>query len=105
MKQKVLLFDGLSIAHRAFYGIPLLTNKQGVHTNAVYGFLNIMLSIIEKEKPDLLGVAFDVSAPTFRHNLSKEYKGNRKGMPEELRPQIPLLKQVLSSLNICFIEN
>lgn len=104
MKQKVLLFDGLSIAHRAFYGIPLLTNKQGVHTNAVYGFLNIMLSIIEKEKPDLLGVAFDVSAPTFRHNLSKEYKGNRKGMPEELRPQIPLLKQVLSSLNICFIE-
>lgn len=104
MKQKILLFDGLSIAHRAFYGIPLLTNKQGIHTNAIYGFLNIMLSIIEKEKPDLLGVAFDVSAPTFRHNMSKEYKGNRKGMPEELRPQIPLLKQVLSSLNICCIE-
>ena len=104
MKQKLLLFDGLSIAHRAFYGVPLLTNKQGVHTNAVYGFLNIMLSIIEKEKPDLLGVAFDVSTPTFRHSLSKEYKGNRKGMPEELRPQIPLLKQVLSCLNIYCIE-
>ncbi len=104
MKGKILLFDGLSIAHRAFYGVPPLTNKQGVPTNAVYGFLNIMLSIIEKEKPSLLGVAFDVSAPTFRHSLSKEYKGNRKGMPEELRPQIPLLKKVLSSLNICFIE-
>ncbi len=104
MKQKLLLFDGHSIANRAFYGVPLLTNKGGIYTNAVYGFINIMLSIIEKEKPDLLGVTFDVSAPTFRHEFSKDYKGNRKGMPEELRPQIPLLKKVLKLLDIHVIE-
>ncbi len=104
MKQKLLLFDGHSIANRAFYGVPLLTNKQGIYTNAVYGFLNIMLSIIEKEKPHLLGVTFDLSVPTFRHELSKDYKGNRKGMPDELRPQIPLLKKVLKILDIYVIE-
>ena len=104
MKQKLLLIDGHSIAHRAFYGVPLLTNGQGQYTNAVYGFLNIMLSIIEKEKPDLLGVTFDLSAPTFRHQFSPEYKGNRKGMPEELRPQIPLLKKVLGAMRIHVIE-
>jgi len=104
MKQKLLLFDGHSIANRAFYGVPLLTNKQGIYTNAIYGFLNIMISIIEKEKPDLLGVAFDVSAPTFRHKFSKDYKGNRKGMPDELRAQMPLLKKVLKMLDIYLIE-
>lgn len=104
MAKKILLFDGLSIANRAFYGVPLLTNKSGIYTNAVYGFLNIMLSIMEKEKPDLVGVAFDVSAPTFRHIQCETYKGTRKGMPEELRPQIPLLKQVLKSLDIHMLE-
>jgi DNA polymerase-1 len=104
VKQKLLLFDGHSIANRAFYGVPLLTNKQGIYTNAIFGFLNIMISIIEKEKPDLLGVTFDVSAPTFRHEFSKDYKGNRKGMPEELRTQIPLLKKVLKMLDIHVIE-
>ncbi|PHV71450.1 DNA polymerase I [Sporanaerobium hydrogeniformans] len=104
MKSKLLLFDGHSMANRAFYGIPLLTNKEGVYTNAVYGFLNILLSIIEKEKPDYLGVAFDVSAPTFRHEFSAEYKGNRKGMPQELRPQIPLIKQVLEAMSIHMLE-
>ena len=104
MNKKILLFDGLSIANRAFYGIPLLTNKEGRYTNAVYGFLNIMLSIIEKEKPDLVGVAFDVSAPTFRHIQCEDYKGTRKGMPQELREQIPLLKTVLRAMNIHMME-
>ena len=100
MKQKLLLFDGHSIANRAFYGVPLLTNKDGRYTNAIFGFLNIMLSIIDKEKPDLLGVTFDLSKPTFRHEFSADYKGNRKGMPEELRSQIPLLKEVLAAMHI-----
>ena len=100
MKKKLLLFDGHSIANRAFYGVPLLTNKDGNYTNAIFGFLNIMLSIIEKEKPDLLGIAFDLSKPTFRHEFSSEYKGNRKGMPEELRSQMPVLKQVLGAMHI-----
>ena len=100
MKKKLLLFDGHSIANRAFYGVPLLTNKEGIYTNAVFGFLNMMLSIIEKEKPDYLGVTFDLSAPTFRHEFSSDYKGNRKGMPEELRAQIPLIKKVLGAMHI-----
>ncbi|MGL4344700.1 MAG: DNA polymerase I [Cellulosilyticaceae bacterium] len=104
MTKKILLLDGLSIANRAFYGIPLLSNKAGNYTNAIYGFLNIMLSMIEKEKPDLIGVAFDVSAPTFRHIEFKEYKGTRKGMPDELRSQIPVLKEVLGLMTIHQIE-
>ncbi len=104
MNKKLLLFDGHSIANRAFYGVPLLTNKNGQYTNAIFGFLNIMLSIIEKEKPDYLGIAFDLSAPTFRHQFSEEYKGNRKGMPEELRVQMPLLKQVLGAMHIQMIS-
>ena len=100
MNKKLLLFDGHSMANRAFYGVPLLTNKDGQYTNAIFGFLNIMLSIVEKEKPDYIGVAFDLSAPTFRHQFSDEYKGNRKGMPEELRVQIPLLKEVLGAMHI-----
>lgn len=104
MKKKLLLFDGHSIANRAFYGVPLLTNKEGQYTNAVFGFLNMMLSIIEKEKPDYLGVTFDLSVPTFRHEFSSEYKGNRKGMPEELRLQIPLLKKVLTAMHIHIVS-
>lgn len=104
MRQKLLLFDGHSIANRAFYGVPLLTNKEGIYTNAVYGFINMMLSLIEKEKPDFLGVTFDVSVPTFRHEFSADYKGNRKGMPAELRSQIPLLKKVLTAMHIQIIE-
>lgn len=104
MKKKVLLIDGLSIANRAYYGIPLLTNQEGLYTNAIYGFLNIMLSMIEKEKPDLVGVAFDVNAPTFRHIKVQDYKGTRKGMPSELKVQIPVLKQVLDTLGIKRIE-
>ena len=104
MKQKLLLFDGNSIANRAFYGVPLLTNKDGIYTNAIYGFLNMMMSLIEKEKPDLVGITFDLSTPTFRHKFSADYKGNRKGMPEELRSQMPRLKEVLRAMHFHIIE-
>lgn len=104
MSQKLVLIDGHSILNRAFYGVPDLTNSQGLHTNAVYGFLNIMFKIIEEEKPDFLTVAFDVHAPTFRHEIYKEYKGTRKPMPEELREQVPVMKQMLQTMGICIME-
>lgn len=104
MSQKLVLIDGHSILNRAFYGVPDLTNSKGLHTNAVYGFLNIMFKIIEEEKPDFLTVAFDVHAPTFRHEIYKEYKGTRKPMPEELREQVPVMKQMLQAMGICIME-
>ncbi|MGI6118757.1 MAG: DNA polymerase I [Bilifractor sp.] len=104
MKEKLLLIDGHSMLNRAFYGIPLLTNADGVHTNAVYGFLNIMLKVCDEEKPQYLTVAFDVHAPTFRHKKFAEYKGTRKPMPDELREQVPLMKEVLKSMEIPIVE-
>jgi DNA polymerase-1 len=104
MSQKLVLIDGHSILNRAFYGVPELTNSQGLHTNAVYGFLNIMFKIIEEEKPDYLTVAFDVHAPTFRHEIYAAYKGTRKPMPEELREQVPVMKQMLTAMGICIME-
>lgn len=104
MNKKLVLIDGLSILNRAYYGIPELTNSEGLHTNGIYGFLNILFKILEEEKPEYLCVAFDVSAPTFRHELYTEYKGTRKGMPDELREQIPVMKEVLKSMGICMIE-
>lgn len=104
MSMKVVLIDGHSILNRAFYGVPDLTNSQGIHTNAVYGFLNIMFKILEEETPDFLTVAFDVHAPTFRHEIYKEYKGTRKSMPDELREQVPLMKKMLQAMNICIME-
>lgn len=104
MPKKIVLIDGHSILHRAFYGIPDLTNAEGLHTNAVYGFLNIMFKILEEEKPEYLTVAFDVHHPTFRHELFSEYKGTRKPMPEELREQIPVLKDVLAAMQIKLYE-
>lgn len=98
--KKLVLFDGHSIINRAFYGMPDLTNSKGVHTGAVYGFLNIMFRILDEEKPDYLIVAFDEAAPTFRHKMYSEYKGTRKPMPEELKSQVPLLKDVLRSMGI-----
>ena len=82
--RKIVLIDGHSILNRAFYGVPDLTNSEGTHTGGVYGFLNIMLKILDEEQPQYLAVAFDVHHPTFRHELYSEYKGTRKGMPEEL---------------------
>ena len=100
MSKKMVLIDGHSILNRAFYGVPDLSNAQGLHTNAVYGFLNIMFKILEEEKPEYLAVAFDVHAPTFRHELFKEYKGTRKPMPEELHEQVPVMKEVLAAMEI-----
>lgn len=102
--KKLVLIDGHSILNRAFYGVPDLTNSEGLHTNAVYGFLNILFKILEEEQPDYLTVAFDVHAPTFRHEIYKEYKGTRKPMPEELREQVPVLKEVLSAMKIRMME-
>ena len=104
MSQKLVLIDGHSILNRAFYGVPDLTNSQGLHTNAVYGFLNIMFKILEEEQPDYLTVAFDVHAPTFRHEIYQEYKGTRKPMPQELREQVPIMKQMLTAMGICIME-
>ena len=104
MKEKFVLIDGHSILNRAFYGVPDLTNSQGLHTNAVYGFLNILFKILEEEKPDFLAVAFDVKAPTFRHEIYKEYKGTRKPMPKELHEQVPVMKEVLSAMGIRTLE-
>ena len=104
MREKLLLIDGHSMLNRAFYGIPFLTNSEGLHTNAVYGFLNIMLKVCEEEKPQYLTVAFDVHAPTFRHKKYSDYKGTRKAMPDELREQVPLMKQVLGAMNIPIVE-
>ena len=98
--EKLVLIDGHSILNRAFYGVPELTNSEGLHTNAVYGFLNIMFKILEEEQADHLAVAFDLSAPTFRHEKYPDYKGTRKPMPEELREQVPLMKEVLTSMGI-----
>ncbi|RKI92890.1 DNA polymerase I [Parablautia intestinalis] len=102
--EKIVLIDGHSILNRAFYGVPDLTNSAGLHTNAVYGFLNILFKILEEESPDYLTVAFDVKAPTFRHEIYKEYKGTRKPMPEELRQQVPALKEVLTAMGIKMME-
>lgn len=101
---KIVLIDGHSILNRAFYGLPDLTNAEGLHTNAVYGFLNIMFKILEEEKPEYLTVAFDVHAPTFRHEMYSEYKGTRKPMAEELREQVPLMKEVLHTMGVRTIE-
>ena len=102
--QKVVLIDGLSILNRAFYGVPDLTNSEGLHTNAIYGFLNIMFKILEEEQPDFLAVAFDVHAPTFRHMMYADYKGTRKGMPDELREQVPVMKELLRAMEIAIYE-
>lgn len=104
MSNKIVLIDGHSIINRAFYGVPELTNSQGLHTNGIYGFLNILFKILEEEQPEYLTVAFDVKAPTFRHEMYDAYKGTRKGMPEELHEQVPVLKEVLHAMGICTVE-
>ncbi|WMJ88412.1 DNA polymerase I [Anaerocolumna sp. MB42-C2] len=102
--KKIVLIDGHSILNRAFYAIPDLTNSEGIHTNAILGFLNIMFKILDEEKPEYLTVAFDVHQPTFRHEMFEQYKGTRKSMPEELRGQVPLMKEVLKAMGITIME-
>lgn len=98
--EKLVLIDGHSILNRAFYGVPNLTNSEGLHTNAVYGFLNILFKLLEEEKPNYLAVAFDLKAPTFRHVMFDAYKGTRKPMPAELHEQVPLMKEALGTMGI-----
>ena len=101
---KLLLIDGNSIMNRAFYGIPDMTTNDGRHTNAVYGFLNIIFKIIEEEKATHICVAFDLKKKTFRHEMYEAYKGTRKGMPDELREQMPRIKEILRAMHIRIVE-
>ena len=94
---RLMVIDGNSIINRAFYGIKLLTTKSGLYTNGVYGFMSILNRLLEAENPDGVVVAFDVHAPTFRHKEYAEYKAGRKGMPDELRSQMPILKKLLKN--------
>lgn len=103
MSGKIVLIDGHSILNRAFYALPDLTNPEGIHTNGIYGFLNIMFKILDEEKPDYLTVAFDVSEPTFRHKMYTGYKGTRKKMPGELAEQVPVLQEVLKAMDVSIV--
>ena len=103
MSEKLLLIDGHSILNRAFYGVPDLTNSTGLHTNAVYGFLNILFKVIDEEKPNYLLIAFDVKEKTFRHKMFEDYKGTRKPMPPELHEQVPVIQNVLKAMNITVV--
>ena len=100
MREKLVLIDGHSILNRAFYGVPELTNSEGLHTNAVYGFLNILFKILAEEQPQYLAVAFDLKAPTFRHKMYDAYKGTRKPQPPQLHEQVPVMKEVLTAMGI-----
>ena len=101
---KLLAIDGNSIMNRAFYGIKLLSNSKGQFTNALTGFMNIYLKEIGEVKPDCVAVAFDLKAPTFRHKANAAYKANRKGMPEELAQQMPVIKELLGDLGIKIVQ-
>ena len=100
MREKLVLIDGHSILNRAFYGVPELTNSEGLHTNAVYGFLNILFKILAEEQPQYLAVAFDLKAPTFRHKMYDAYKGTRKPQPPQLHEQVPVMKEVLTAMGV-----
>ena len=105
--EKLIVIDGNSILNRAFYGImgsKMLQTADGTYTNAVYGFLTILFRILEDEKPEYLVVAFDVKSPTKRHEMYSQYKGTRKGMPDELAAQMPIIKKVLEAMNLKIIE-
>src|SRR5690554_1377120 len=98
--KKWFIIDGNSLINRTFYALPPLTNSKGLHTNAIYGFASILMKVIDEERPDYIGVAFDKKAPTFRHKDYKDYKAGRLKMPEELAQQIPLLIDMLTALGI-----
>ena len=105
--KKLVLIDGNSIMNRAFYGImgsKALTTKDGKYTNAIYGFLAILFKLLDDEKPEYIAVSFDLKAPTQRHKMYEGYKANRKGMPEELAEQMPIIKEILTAMNIDIVE-
>ena len=97
---KLMILDGNSIINRAFYGVRPLTTRDGLYTNAIFGFLNILQKLEQEERPDALCVAFDLHGPTFRHERYDGYKATRHGMPEELAMQMPVMKEVLAAMNI-----
>ena len=101
---KLLILDGNSVINRAYYGVKLLTTREGLYTNAVYGFLNILERMEKEEQPEAVCVAFDLHGPTFRHEQYEGYKATRHGMPEELAQQMPIIKQVLQAMNIPIYE-
>ena len=94
MENLLIIIDGNSLMNRAFYGLPELMNKKGMHTNAIFGFANIIFKLKERYQPSHMSIAFDMKAPTFRHLQYKEYKGTRKGMPEELARQVQPIKEL-----------
>ena len=102
--EKLVLIDGNSLINRAFYAMPVLTTKDGVPTNAVYGFMNMFFKMLDTVKPTFVAVAFDLKAPTFRHKMYDGYKATRKPMPDDLRPQIPLLKELLKLMGVAVFE-
>lgn len=97
---KLMVLDGNSIINRAFYGVKPLTTREGLYTNAIFGFLNMLQRFVDEEQPEALCVAFDRKEPTFRHEADANYKATRKGMPEELAQQMPVMKQVLCAMSI-----
>ena len=101
---KLLVLDGNSIVNRAFYGIKLLTTKDGRYTNAIYGFMNILLNLLKEVQPDEVAIAFDLKAPTFRHKMYDGYKATRKGMPEELAQQMPVLNELLADRGFVMVS-
>ena len=103
-KEKLVLIDGNSLINRAFYALPLLKNSGGEYSNAVYGFCNILIKLIEAEQPKYMAVVFDLGYPTFRHQMFADYKAGRKKMPDELAVQLPILKKVLAAMNVTFVE-
>ena len=102
--EKLLILDANSIVNRAFYAVRLLTTKEGAHTNAIFGFLNILFKYMDEIRPDYIAAAFDLPQPTFRHEMYDGYKATRHKMPDELAEQIPVLKEVLSAMNIKIYE-
>ena len=105
MSKKFVIIDGNSLINRAYFGIkPPMITKEGLHTTGVYGFLNMLAKFKKEYKPGFIGVTFDVKAPTFRHEAYKEYKAGRKPMDNELAMQMPILKDVLSAMNVKMLE-
>jgi DNA polymerase-1 len=104
-EKRLFLIDGNSLLYRSYYAIRQLSTSQGFPTNAIYGFLSSLKKLKEREKPDYLGIVFDAGKPTLRHKAFKEYKANRKPMPEDLQAQVPVLKKVLQAMNIPLFEN
>ena len=100
---KYLVLDGNSILNRAFYGIKMLSNKKGQMTNGIYGFLSTLQKLLSEVNPNAVAVAFDLREPTFRHKMYDGYKATRKGMPEELASQMPILKELLSAMGYALV--